>query len=113
MLVFLFKLAPAFLLCDNRCALALVKNNVHHKRTKHIDTRYFFVRLEENTNKSVITAHAPTFWMLADSLTKAVDEITTSDHRFFILGMDLVNGEIVFAQQFHPKSRLTTPMSIE
>ena len=113
MLVFLFKLAPTFLFCDNRGALALVKNNVHHKRTKHIDIRYFFVRLEENTNKSVITAYAPTFWMLADSLTKAVDEITTSDHRFLILGMDLVNGEIVFAQQFHPKSRLTTPMSIE
>jgi hypothetical protein len=42
-----------------------------------------------------------------------VDEITTQDHRFFLMGMDLKNGEVVFTQQFHSKSRLTTPMSVD
>ena len=42
--------------------------------------------------------------MLADSLTKAVDEITTQDHRFYIMGMDLKDGKVVFVQQFHPNA---------
>jgi hypothetical protein len=29
------------------------------------------------------------------------------------MGMDLKNGEVVYTQQFHPKSRLTTPMSVD
>ena len=32
-----------------------------------------------------------------------MDEITTQDHRFFLMGMDLKNGEVVYTQQFHPK----------
>ena len=110
--VFALDMAPTFLFCDNRGALALVKNNVVHKRTKHIDIRYFFVRQCEAEGKA-ITVAAPTFWMLADSLTKPVDEITTQDHRFYIMGMDLKNGNVVYVQQFHPKSRLTAPMKLE
>ena len=112
MMVFALDMAPTFMFCDNRGALALVKNNVVHKRTKHIDIRYFFVRQGESEGK-VITVAAPTFWMLADSLTKAVDEITTQDHRFYIMGMDLKDGKVVFVQQFHPRSRLTAPMQME
>ena len=30
--------------CDNKSTIALSKNYVIHKRTKHIDTRYHFIR---------------------------------------------------------------------
>ena len=30
--------------CDNYSAIALSKNHVFHKKTKHIDTRYHFIR---------------------------------------------------------------------
>ena len=32
------------LLVDNQSAITLSKNPVHHNRTKHIDTRYHFIR---------------------------------------------------------------------
>ena len=35
---------PITILCHNQGAIALVKNPVYHKRTKHIDLKYFFVR---------------------------------------------------------------------
>jgi hypothetical protein len=30
--------------CDNNSAIALSKNPVFHKKSKHIDTRYHFIR---------------------------------------------------------------------
>jgi hypothetical protein len=30
--------------CDNNLAIMLSKNHVFHKKTKHIDTRYHFIR---------------------------------------------------------------------
>ena len=30
--------------CDSQSAIALAKNHVHHERTKHIDTKYHFIR---------------------------------------------------------------------
>lgn len=35
---------PVVLHCDNQGAIQLVKNPVYHKRTKHVDLKYFFVR---------------------------------------------------------------------
>ena len=32
------------LMVDNKSAIALSKNPVHHDRSKHIDTKYHFVR---------------------------------------------------------------------
>jgi len=29
---------------DNKSAIALTKNPVHHERSKHIDTRFHFIR---------------------------------------------------------------------
>ena len=30
--------------CDNKVTIAMTKNNLFHNRTKHIDTRYHFIR---------------------------------------------------------------------
>ena len=35
---------PTPILCDNKSTIALSKNHVFHKRSKHIDTRYHFIR---------------------------------------------------------------------
>ena len=79
---------PTFVFCDNKGALALVKNNVFHKRTKHIDIKYFFAR-EKEADKTIITAFVPTDYNLADSFTKGVNHGVVYNHRFSIHGMEL------------------------
>ena len=37
--------------CDNRSSIALSKNHVFHKKSKHIDTRYHFIRELVNCNE--------------------------------------------------------------
>ena len=37
--------------CDNNSAIALSRNHVFHKRSKHIDTRYHFIRELINNNE--------------------------------------------------------------
>ena len=32
------------ILCDDRCAIQLSKHNVFHRKNKHIDTHYHFIR---------------------------------------------------------------------
>ena len=59
------------LYADNQGAIALAKNPVHHQRTKHIDIRYHFIRLdvEENT---VDLPYIPMSENIADIFTKPV-----------------------------------------
>jgi hypothetical protein len=35
---------PTKVLCDNNSSIMLSKNHAFHKKTKHIDTRYHFIR---------------------------------------------------------------------
>ena len=35
---------PTFIFCDNNFAIQLSKHNVFHRKRKHIDTRYHFIR---------------------------------------------------------------------
>jgi hypothetical protein len=35
---------PTTVFCDNNSTILLSKNHVFHKKTKHIDTRYHFIR---------------------------------------------------------------------
>jgi hypothetical protein len=62
------------LLVDNKSAIALSKNPVHHERSKHIDTRYHFVRdcVEEG---SIDIDHVSTHNQLANILTKALGKV--------------------------------------
>ena len=54
---------------DNQGAIALSKNAVHHKRTKHIDIRYHFIRYEVE-NKIVYLIYVPSSENVADMFTK-------------------------------------------
>ena len=56
---------------DNQGAIALAKNPEFHKRTKHIDIRYHFVR-EKVKDDQVALEYCPTQDMLADIMTKPI-----------------------------------------
>ena len=77
---------PTFIFCDNKGAVDLVKNNRYHKRTKHIDLRYFYCRDKEEDG-TIRSARVPTAHNLADGFTKAVDKNTVQRHRLRLHGM--------------------------
>ena len=62
------------LLVDNKSAIALSKNPVHHERSKHIDTKYHFVR-DCVDRGEVDIDHVSTGEQLADILTKALGRV--------------------------------------
>jgi len=68
------KETPVKLIMDNTSAIALSKNPVHHDRSKHIDTRYHFLRecIEEG---KVEIDHIGTADQLADMFTKTLGRV--------------------------------------
>ncbi|KAL8170759.1 hypothetical protein V2J09_022563 [Rumex salicifolius] len=62
------KLTP-ILKVDNKSAIALAQNPVHHERSKHIDTKYHFIR-ECVESGNVKLEYTNTETQLADILTK-------------------------------------------
>jgi hypothetical protein len=73
------------LFTDSESAMKLGENPDFHKRSKHIDIQYHFVRecIEE---QKIILAYIPTKRQLADGFTKGLDNIK---HKTFIAGMGL------------------------
>ncbi|GKF30423.1 hypothetical protein Tco_0100221 [Tanacetum coccineum] len=65
---------------DNKSAIALSKNPVFHGRSKHIHTRYHFIR-ECVENEQVIVEHVSGENQRADPLTKALAHIRFKDMR--------------------------------
>jgi hypothetical protein len=65
------KEAPMKLLMDNMSMIALSRNPVHHDCSKHIDTRYHFIR-ECIERGRVGVEHVGTAGQLADIFTKAL-----------------------------------------
>ena len=59
--------------CDNSSAIALSKNSVFHKRTKHINTKFHYIR-ELVNNGEIILQHCRTQEQVADILTKPLDQ---------------------------------------
>lgn len=57
---------------DNESAISLAKNPDSHKRSKHIDVRYHYIR-EQVDKKIVEISYINTKEQLADILTKALD----------------------------------------
>ena len=65
------EVSMAKLMVDNQSAITLSKNTGHHNRTKHIDTRYHFIR-ECVENKKIEISFVRTEDQLADMFTKAL-----------------------------------------
>jgi transposase InsO family protein len=61
--------ATPVLQCDNRAAIAISSNDIHHERTKHIDIRHHFIR-EEVKQKRLILEWIGTKDQAADIMTK-------------------------------------------
>ena len=61
---------PILVRCDNNGAVQLVKNPVHHERTKHVDIRYKFVRNEQGT--LISAEHIDGTENVSDLFTKSV-----------------------------------------
>ncbi|GJS22532.1 hypothetical protein Tco_0451164 [Tanacetum coccineum] len=61
------------LYCDSQSAIAISCNPVQHPRTKHIHTRYHFIK-EEVENGIIELYFVRTEYQLADMLTKALSK---------------------------------------
>ena len=64
-----FKQTPTTIFEDNQAAIALARNPQNHKKTKHIQVRYYFIR-EHLENGSLALSFCPTHDQLADPFTK-------------------------------------------
>ena len=62
---------PTEILEDNQGAIAMAKNPVGHKRTKHIDIKHHFIR-ETIQAGTIVLTYCPTKSMVADTFTKAL-----------------------------------------
>ena len=63
------------LFIDNQSAIRLIKNPEFHKRTKHIDTRFHFIR-EKYESGELIPEYVKSSEQLADVMTKALPRPT-------------------------------------
>lgn len=63
--------SPIQVFCDNQSAIQLSKNAVFHKRSKHIDVSYHFVR-DLVKQKEIEINYLQTDCMPADILTKSL-----------------------------------------
>jgi hypothetical protein len=64
---------PSVLFEDNASTILLATGHGRHEMTKHIAPRYHYVR-EQISNGSIRVEHKPTTEMVADVLTKPLDE---------------------------------------
>ncbi|XP_071738725.1 uncharacterized mitochondrial protein AtMg00810-like [Rutidosis leptorrhynchoides] len=70
-----FQKEPTEIYVDNKSAIALAKNPVFHDRSKHIDTKYHYIR-ECVTNKEVQIKYAKSLDQVADIFTKPLKHET-------------------------------------
>jgi hypothetical protein len=77
--------SPTLIYEDNRGAMALANNTGWHKRTKHIDVKYHFLR-ERVATGEVKLEYVKTGDQVADMLTKALPAPALRQHRAIALG---------------------------
>ena len=66
---------PTLIHEDNQGCVALSNNPVFHKRTKHVEIRYHFVREQVNELKKIVVRFIRTNDMLADIFTKPLSGV--------------------------------------
>jgi hypothetical protein len=71
---------------DSQSAMALAKNPTHHKRSKHIDIKYHWLREYTFENTTVELVHCGTEDMVADVMTKALAADSHEKHARNISG---------------------------
>ena len=77
---------PMILHMDSQSAMALARNPTHHKRSKHIDIKYHWLREHTYESGTVDLAHCKTEDMVADVMTKALDAKLHEKHAVNISG---------------------------
>ena len=77
---------PALIFEDNHGAIALANNPVNHQRSKHIDIRYHFIRIEVANGKIVLN-YCPTNDMVADVMTKPATKFKLARFKSFLFGV--------------------------
>ncbi|KAI4325851.1 hypothetical protein MLD38_031215 [Melastoma candidum] len=82
------ELKPITLFVDNKSAIALMKNPVFHGRSKHIDTRYHFIR-ECVTRGQIVVEFINIGEQRADALTKTLSGVKLATSRQLLGVCDL------------------------
>ena len=78
---------PMLLYCDNKSAISIAHNPVHHDRTKHVEVDRHFIK-EKLDGNIIKLEYVPTSHQLADILTKGLSEQT---HNFLEGKLGLIN----------------------
>jgi hypothetical protein len=63
--------ARTLIFYDSQGNLALLKNPIHHLRTKHIDIQFHFVK-EHISSNELLFEYCPTYDMVTNIFTKAI-----------------------------------------
>lgn len=78
---------------DNKSAIALMKNPVFHGRSKHINTRFHFIR-ECIERGEIIVEHVSGEEQRANILTKSLTKVKFSEMRLLIGVKDLTQPSL-------------------
>ena len=81
---------PITLFMDSKSALCLANNPMYHKRSKHIDIKYHWIREKVGEDGVVYLIHVRTEDMVADVLTKALAAEPFNRHT------DTITGSVLY-----------------
>lgn len=82
---------PISLFVDNQSTIRLVHNPEFHKRTKHIDIKFHFIK-EKVENLEIETKYVPTIEQLADLFTKALSK---NRLKYLCSGLNILSARCV------------------